>query len=98
VRHEVCTHADYCHKRSSHRFHASRTEEIHLGRLAFLFSSASTGVLAINKEVVNQTLAIWQQRSSRLLTDEDAREIAENFVGFFRILHEWSTAETGASQ
>jgi hypothetical protein len=36
-----------------------------------------------------RTLELWSRRTTRLLTDEDAREIAENMTGFFRILIEW---------
>ena len=36
-----------------------------------------------------RTLEIWSRRSMRPLTEEDAREIAENMTGFFRVLLEW---------
>jgi hypothetical protein len=32
---------------------------------------------------------VWQPRTSRPLTAEDAREITANLVGFFRLLAEW---------
>jgi len=37
----------------------------------------------------DRTLEIWSRRSSRPLTEEDAREIAANMTGFFRVLLEW---------
>jgi hypothetical protein len=40
-------------------------------------------------ERIVRTLEIWSRRSSRPLTEEDAREIAENMTGFFRVLLEW---------
>jgi len=40
-------------------------------------------------EQIARTLEIWSRRSTRPLTEEDAREIAENMTGFFRILLEW---------
>jgi len=40
-------------------------------------------------ERIARTLEIWSRRSSRPLTKEDAREIAENMTGFFRVLLEW---------
>ncbi len=40
-----------------------------------------------------RTLAVWQPRAKCELSDEDAREIAENLVGFFRVLREWNAAE-----
>jgi hypothetical protein len=36
-----------------------------------------------------RTLELWSRRSQRPLTEEDAREIAENMTGFFRVLLEW---------
>jgi hypothetical protein len=32
---------------------------------------------------------LWQPRTSRELTEEDAREMTENVSGFFRLLAEW---------
>jgi hypothetical protein len=46
---------------------------------------------------VGQTLAVWQPRSTRELTIEDGREIAENVTGFFRILSEWDAADQRTS-
>jgi hypothetical protein len=40
-----------------------------------------------------RTRQVWQPRLGRDLTDEDARQIAQNFTGFFGILAEWSRAE-----
>ena len=42
---------------------------------------------------IDQTLDVWQPRTSSTLTHEDARQIAENVTGFFRILLEWQAAE-----
>ena len=42
--------------------------------------------------LVEQTHAVWQPRIRRTLTNEDARQIAENVVGFFATLAEWSRA------
>jgi hypothetical protein len=36
-----------------------------------------------------RTLELWSRRGARPLTEEDAREIAENMTGFFRVLLEW---------
>lgn len=43
--------------------------------------------------LVDDTLAVWQRRSRRQLSREDAREIVENITGFFTILAEWSRQE-----
>jgi hypothetical protein len=43
-------------------------------------------------KLLDQTLEVWQPRTSRKLTREDARQIVENVNGFFRILLEWEMA------
>jgi len=42
---------------------------------------------------IERALDVWQPRSSRKLTSEDVRQIAENTTGFFRILLEWQAKE-----
>lgn len=44
-------------------------------------------------QFVEQTLTIWQPRTSKGLTSENARQIAENATGFFQTLMEWQVAE-----
>lgn len=41
------------------------------------------------EERIARTLEVWSRRSTRPLTEEDAREIAENMTGFFGVLLEW---------
>jgi hypothetical protein len=48
---------------------------------------------AANDNLIDRTRKVWQPRTGRDLTDEDARQIAENVTGFFSILAEWSRAE-----
>jgi hypothetical protein len=43
------------------------------------------------------TLEVWSRRSSRPLTEEDARQMTENMVGFFRVLLEWKARKRAAS-
>ena len=43
--------------------------------------------------LIDRTRQVWQPRTGRDLTNEDARQIAENVTGFFFILAEWSRAE-----
>ena len=43
-----------------------------------------------NDDLADQTIALWQPRVGRALSPEDARQIAENVRGFFKILAEWS--------
>jgi hypothetical protein len=45
-----------------------------------------------SNNLIKQTYKVWQPRIRRDLTDEDARQIAENVTGFFAILAEWSRA------
>ena len=45
------------------------------------------------RDFLHQTVKIWQPQADHLLSDEDARQIAENIVGFFRILQEWDKNE-----
>ena len=51
---------------------------------------------AANDNLIDRTRQVWQPRIGRDLTDEDARQIAENVTGFFSILAEWSRAEMPA--
>ena len=48
---------------------------------------------AAHDDLFDRTSEVWQPRIGRNLTDEDARQIAENVTGFFAILAEWSRAE-----
>ena len=44
-------------------------------------------------DFIDQTIAVWQPYADRPLTREDAREIAHNVIGFFRVLREWAEEE-----
>jgi hypothetical protein len=44
-------------------------------------------------DFLDQTIAVWQPYVDQPLTREDAREIAHNVVGFFRVLREWAEEE-----
>jgi hypothetical protein len=48
---------------------------------------------AINNHLIDRTIEIWQPRLGTPLSNENARQIAENITGFFSILAEWSRAE-----
>ena len=45
---------------------------------------------AASNTLIGRTHKVWQPRIRRKLTDEDARQIAENVTGCFSILAEWS--------
>lgn len=44
-------------------------------------------------QLIARTKETWQPRAVCSLSDEDAREIAENVTGFFRLLLEWEARE-----
>ena len=53
-------------------------------------SSTSSG----HRPLIEHTRALWHVRTRRAVTPEDARRIARNASGFFRLLHEWAERET----
>lgn len=44
-----------------------------------------------------RTRGLWEKRAGRTLTDEDARAISENCLGFIKVLIDWARAETASS-
>jgi len=44
-------------------------------------------------QLIARTKETWQPRVACSLSDEDAREIAENVTGFFKLLLEWDARE-----
>lgn len=56
-------------------------------------NSDEQGVSGRDVDQVRTALRLWQPRASRPLSEEDAREIAENLLGFFRVLAEWDSKE-----
>lgn len=46
-----------------------------------------------DREAIRESLEFWQPRASRPLTPEDARQITENAVGYFRVLLGWDEEE-----
>jgi hypothetical protein len=53
---------------------------------------------ALKNALIQRTIEVWQPRLGRGLTCENARQIAENMVGFFEILNEWRLEEAVVSQ
>lgn len=43
--------------------------------------------------MIDRTLNVWQPRTGRQLSHEDAGQMVENVGGFFRLLLEWDQAE-----
>jgi hypothetical protein len=48
--------------------------------------------------LLDDTLVLWQHRTTRSLSHEDARQIAENVSGFFQTLLAWQAADAGLRQ
>jgi hypothetical protein len=46
-----------------------------------------------SEDLIQHTIRVWEPRLGRTLTEEDARQILENVVGFFRVLHDWNRKE-----
>lgn len=45
------------------------------------------------QNLISNTLGVWQPRINGVLSEEEARKIAENTVGFFTLLLEWEARE-----
>jgi hypothetical protein len=48
-------------------------------------------------QLIARTKETWQPRALCPLSDEDAREIAENVTGFFKLLMEWEAKDNEAT-
>lgn len=44
-------------------------------------------------QFIERTLKVWQPRTVKVLTAEQARQIAENATGFFKLLMQWEADE-----
>jgi len=51
-----------------------------------------------SSQFIDETLAFWQPRTTRVLTREDGREIFQNLIAFFSILDDWDRAERQAEK
>jgi hypothetical protein len=45
---------------------------------------------------IEQALVVWQPRTSKTLSAEDAREMARNVTGFFAVLRRWEAERIAA--
>ncbi len=43
--------------------------------------------------LITRTTEVWQPHCARSISNEDAREIAENITGFFGLLLQWEAME-----
>lgn len=46
----------------------------------------------LSDDLVEDARKIFQKRTDRKLSDEDARQMLENLIGFFSVLNEWDRA------
>ena len=46
-------------------------------------------------DLTEETLAVWQPRTTRRLAAEDAREAMHNVTGFFNLLRRWAADDAG---
>ena len=44
-------------------------------------------------ELIEQTVSVFENRTGRVISEDDARQAVENISGFFRVLQEWAEAE-----
>ncbi|MER9619387.1 hypothetical protein [Mesorhizobium sp. M0207] len=44
---------------------------------------------AVDDALLERTVQLFEARTGRLLSKEEARQIVENVSGFFRVLAEW---------
>jgi hypothetical protein len=47
----------------------------------------------MERHFIERTLKVWQPRTVKVLTAEQARQIAENTTGFFNLLVRWEAEE-----
>jgi hypothetical protein len=48
---------------------------------------------AVDEALLETTIRLFEKRTGRTLTKEDARQIVENLTGFFQVLAEWDRTE-----
>lgn len=53
---------------------------------------------AVNADLIDRTISLWEARGRRDLSREDARRIIEDVTRFISILCEWASAETSPSE
>jgi hypothetical protein len=44
-------------------------------------------------ELIKQTISIFESRTGRKISKENARQAVENISGFFQVLQDWAKAE-----
>jgi len=49
-----------------------------------------------SRDIIDQTLSVWESRTPRTLSREDARQIIANMTAFLRILDQWAAERESA--
>ena len=49
----------------------------------------------VERQSLDQTRDLWEQRIGRELSDENCRAAAENVAGYFSLLATWAAERTG---
>jgi hypothetical protein len=44
-------------------------------------------------EFIEKTISVFESRTGRVISEEDAWQAVENISGFFRVLREWAEVE-----
>jgi len=44
-------------------------------------------------KLIQQTISVFESRTGRAISQEDARQAVDNISGFFKALQEWAEAE-----
>lgn len=60
---------------------------------AYAVSAVMAGKEISDKDFTAYTLRVFQPLTSRKLTEEDAREITQNTVGFLNVLIDWKAGK-----
>lgn len=56
-------------------------------------ATSCNGSSAASEQFLDETIKFWTPLMGRAVTREDARQIRQNLLGFFRKLQEWQTNE-----
>jgi hypothetical protein len=46
-----------------------------------------------SSKLIEETISIFERRTGRMISQEEARRAVENISGFFRVLQRWAKAE-----
>jgi len=50
----------------------------------------------VHPKLIQETVSFWEKRYGRQVSLEEAREMIDNIVGFFKTLSEWDSSDGGS--